>query len=91
MLPAFPAQPPLFPSSPHYEGLGEDTRTAPRLSRVLQTDVGTSPHLKFWNTLSVWWRIGSAFHAGDWCHRCSLAGGIPLISSLVQCEALDAT
>ncbi len=60
MLPAFPAQPPRFPGSPHWEGLGEDTRTAPRRSRVLQTDDGSSPHSEFRNTADclgeVWGR-----------------------------------
>ncbi len=60
MLPAFPAQPTPFPGSTHWEGLGEDKRKAPRRSRVLQTDDGTSPHSEFRNTADcvgeVWGR-----------------------------------
>ncbi len=60
MLPAMPPQPPPFPGSLHWEGLGEDTRMAPRISRVLQTDDGTSPHSEFQNTAhcvgEVWGR-----------------------------------
>ncbi len=41
--------------------------------------------------LTVWGRFGAALHAADWCHRCSLAGGSPLITSPVQGEAQDAT
>ncbi len=91
MLPAFPAQPPPFTGSPQWEGFGEDTRMAPRRSRVLQTEDGTSPHSEFRNRLTVWGRFGAAAHAADWCHRCSRAGGSPLITSHVQGEALDAT
>ncbi len=40
---------------------------------------------------SEWGRIGAALHAAAWCHSCSLAGGIPLLTSPVQCEELDAT
>ncbi len=171
---------PAFPRSPHWEIFGEDTRRAPRRSRVLQTYDGTSPLSEFRNTadsvgevwgrpprsclvsqvfpgrgnsanylpcpgggtrcylnfqpnprlfpaarngresgktregllgdpgcyrpktepphtqnsgtrLTEWRRFVAALHAAAWCHRCSLAGGSPLITSLVQGEALDST
>ncbi len=50
------------------------------------------PHTQNSGTrLTVWGRFGAAFHAAAWCHRCSLAGGIPLITSPVQGVALEAT
>ncbi len=82
---------PLFPGSPHWETLVEDTRRSPRMSQVLQTENRTSPHSNSETRMSVWGRFGASIHAAAWCHRCSLAVGSPLITSPVQGDALDAT
>ncbi len=51
-----------------------------------------TPHTQNSGTrLTVWERFGAAPHAADWCHRCSLAVGSPLITSPLQLEALDVT
>ncbi len=90
MLNAFPAEPPTFPGRPHWEALGEDTRGLlgyPGCCR-LKTE---PPHTQNSGTrLTVWGIFGATLHKAAWFHRCSLAGGSPLITSLVQGEAVDA-